>query len=301
MIQSVDQTEGSTLKIVIGGGSGYVGQALVRSLVADGHEAVVLTRRPSRASGAGRFTGWETVPREVDGADAVVNLAGLQIFGPRWSRHRKAVITGSRVNTTRSLARAIAAAERPPAVFVTASGIDYYGECGDATCDESSPVGTSFLAELSAEWEAVAQTAGVPWVGVRTPLVIGPGAPIVRIAALPFRLFVGGPIGGGRQWFPWIHIDDLVGIYRLAILGKLEGPVNAVAPELLRQRDAARDFGEVLHRPSFFPAPVGPLRLLLGEQADLILHGQRAISTKLGQHEFRYRGLRAALADSLGS
>jgi hypothetical protein len=287
------------MKVVIGGGSGFVGRALVGSLLEDGHEVVVLSRRPSQATGPGRIAGWETAARELDGADAVLNLAGVSIGGPRWTRGRKAVIMASRVDTTRSLARAIGAAKEPPGVFVTASGIDYYGDSGDEIVDEGTPAGDSFLARVCVDWEAAAATA-VRHVAVRTSLVIGPGAPAIRLMALPFRLFAGGPAGSGRQWFPWIHVDDVVRVYRWAIEdGSLQGPVNAVAPEQLRQRDAARDFGSVLHRPSILPAPAFALRALLGDEADLVLHGQRAVSRKLGELEFRYRGLRAALEDAL--
>src|SRR5262249_51789153 len=149
--------------------------------------------------------------------------------GPRWTTSRKAAILGSRVSTTTALARAIAAAERPPAVFVTASGIDYYGASGDAGGDEHSPAGDKLLARPRAAWAGAAAGAGVPHVAVRTALVVGPGALSIKLMALPFRLFVGGPIGGGRQWFPWIHLGDLVSVYRLAIDGRVESKVNAVA------------------------------------------------------------------------
>jgi uncharacterized protein (TIGR01777 family) len=281
------------MKIVIGGGSGYVGQALTASLRGDGHDVVVLSRRP------GEFTAWEDAAAEVDGADAVVNLAGVSIGGPRWTSSRKAKILGSRVDTTKTLADAIAAAKRPPAVFVTASGIDYYGASGDAVVDEDSPPGDTFLSRVGVAWEEAASAAGIPHVAVRTALAFGAGAPAIRLMALPFRLFAGGPTGGGRQWFPWIHVDDLVAVYRLAIDARLEGPVNAVAPEQLRQRDAARDFGAVLHRPALVPAPAAAVRLLLGEEADLVLHGQLAVSRKLGDLEFRYPTLREALEDAL--
>ena len=131
--------------------------------------------------------------------------------------------------------------------------------------------------------------------------MIGPGADAVRLMAVPFRFFVGGRAGNGRQWFPWVHVDDLVRLYRLAIDSEaLNGPLDAVAPQQLRQREAAHELGAVLHRPSLAPAPAFALRLLLGEQADLLLHGQRAVSRKLDGFEFRYRGLRAALEDALG-
>ena len=288
------------MKVVVGGGSGLVGRALVASLLADGADVALLSRRPSRADGPGRVVGWEAAAREVDGADAVVNLAGVSIGGPRWTRGRKAVIRASRVDTTRTLARAIEGARQRPAVFVTASGIDYYGDSGDDVVDEGSPAGASFLAGVCAAWEAAASAAPVRHVAVRTSLVIRHGAQALRLMALPFRLFAGGSLGDGRQWFPWIHLDDIVAIYRRAIEdGSLEGPINAVGPEQLRQRDAARAFGSVLHRPALLPTPAFALRLALGEEADLLLHGQRAVSRKLAGLEFRYRGFQAALEDAI--
>ena len=287
------------MKVVIGGGGGYVGRALATALRDDDHEVVVLSRQPGRFSGPGRPAAWDAAGAEIDGAAAVVNLAGVSIGGPRWTRSRKAAILGSRVGTTQALASAIAAAERRPDVFVSASGIDYYGDSGDAIVDEGSPAGSSFLSRVCTAWEEAAAGAGVPHVAVRTALVVGPGALSIRLMALPFRLLAGGRVGGGRQWFPWIHLDDLVAVYRLAIDGRVAGPVNAVAPQQLRQRDAARDFGAALHRPAAVPTPAAAVRLLLGEEADLVLHGQRAVSTKLDDVVFRYRELRAALENAL--
>ena len=150
---------------------------------------------------------------------------------------------------------------------------------GDVVVDETSPPGGSFLAQVCVAWEAAAAEAPVRHVAVRNSLVVGRGAQAVRLTALPYRFFVGGPAGGGRQWFPWVHLDDAVRLYRLAIDDEsLEGALDAVAPEQLRQRDAARIFGQVLHRPALVPTPGFALRLMLGEQADLVLHGQRAVS-----------------------
>jgi uncharacterized protein (TIGR01777 family) len=289
------------MRVIVGGGSGMIGRALVVSMLEDGHDVAVLARRPSRTDGPGRVIGWEAAAREIDGADAVVNLAGVSIGGPRWTRGRKTVIRASRVDTTRSLVRAIEAARARPAVFVTASGIDYYGDSGDDIVDEGSPKGDTFLAQVCADWEAAGAAAPVRHVAVRTSLVVAPHAKALRLMALPFRLFLGGPVGNGRQWFPWIHVDDLVAAYRKAIDdSSLEGPVNAVAPEQLRQKDAARAFGSVLHRPAILPAPAFALRLALGDEADLLLHGQRAVTRKLDGLEFRYRGLRAALENAIG-
>jgi uncharacterized protein (TIGR01777 family) len=284
------------MKVIVAGGSGYVGRALVASLRGDGHEVVVVSREPATAGSVG----WESIATQVEGADAVVNLAGVPIGGPRWTAHRKAAILESRVETTRTLAGAIEAATIRPGVLVTASGIDYYGDSGDDPVDESAPAGTSFLARVCVEWEAAGAAAPVRHVAIRTPVVIGRGAQATRLLALPFRLFVGGALGNGRQLFPWIHLDDLVGAYRLAIDdASLSGPVNAVASQQLRQREAARDFGAVLRRPALVPTPALALRLILGEQSDLLLHGQRAVSRKLRGLDFRYRALRAALEDAI--
>jgi uncharacterized protein (TIGR01777 family) len=283
------------VKVVVGGGSGFVGRALVASLEGDGHEVVVLSRKPRRGGAS-----WEDAAARVDGAGAVVNLAGVSIGGRHWTRQRKEAILSSRLETTRTLVEAIEAAAVKPSVLVTASGIGYFGDSGDAIVDEGSPAGETFLARVCVAWEAAGGEAPVRHVAIRTSLVIGPGAEAVRLMALPFRLFAGGPVGGGRQWFPWIALDDIVRLYRLAIDDEnLAGPVNAVAPEQIRQRDAAKEIGRVLHRPSVVPAPAVAVRLLLGEQSELLLDGQRAVSTKLDTFEFRYRGLRAALERAL--
>jgi uncharacterized protein (TIGR01777 family) len=287
------------VKVVVAGGTGYVGRALVGSLLSDGYETVIVSRDP-RQAGEAQVVSWSEAPGAIDGATAVVNVAGASIGGPRWTERRKKTILASRVQTTTRLVNAIAAAADPPSVFVCASGIGFAGDSGDAPVDETTPYGESFLARVCAEWEAASARAPVRHVEVRTGLVVGPGAPAIRMMALPFRLFVGGRVGSGRQWFPWIHLDDVVRIYREAIAdASLAGPVNAVAPELVRQCDAAKALGSVLHRPARLPLPEPPLRLLLGEQADLLLHGQRATSRRLSGFEFHYRGLRAALADAL--
>ena len=287
------------MKIVVAGGSGLIGRALVRSLLVEGHDVAVVTRRPGGRQLA-RSCSWDDVGAEVDGAAAVVNLAGATIGGRRWTSGRKQTIRASRVETTRTLAAAIEAAAEPPHAFVTASGIGYYGDAGDAVVDEAAPPGSDFLAHVCVEWEAAAAGGPARHVAVRTAFVIAPGATALRLMALPYRLFLGGPLGGARQWFPWIQLDDLVAVYRLAI-GEdgPAGPVNAVAPQQLRQREVADEMGAVLHRPAVLPTPAALVRLAAGEQADLLLHGQRAVSSRLDGLDFRYRELRPALADAL--
>lgn len=290
------------MKVVVGGGSGLVGQALVGSLRSDGHEVVVVSRRPRAGSVSAGSVSWDTAGSAVSGADAVVNLAGTSIGGGlRWTSGRKEAIVSSRVDTTRRLVQEIEQAASRPRVLVTASGIGFAGDAGDDLVDEAHPYGHDFLAHVCEAWEGAAAKASVRHVTVRTAFVIARSAQALRLMALPFRLFAGGPVGNGRQWFPWIHLDDLVRIYRRAIDDEsLAGPVHAVGPEPLRQREVARELGAVLHRPALLPTPAIALRLALGEQADLLLHGQHAVSRKLDGFEFRYRGLRAALEDALG-
>jgi uncharacterized protein (TIGR01777 family) len=190
---------------------------------------------------------------------------------------------------------------------VSSSGIDYAGDAGEEVVTEETPAGQSFLARVSVAWEdaaGAAEALGVRVVRVRTAFVLARGAPSLRLMALPFRLFAGGPLGSGRQWFPWIHADDLVGILRLAIeRDDVRGPVNAVAPGIVRQRELARELGAVLRRPAVLPTPAPLLRLALGEQADLLLHGQRAEprAALAAGYVFRYPTLRPALEDALSS
>jgi hypothetical protein len=286
------------MKVIVAGGSGFIGRHLVRSLVADAHDVRVVTRNPDPSDKLS--LAWSRVAEEVDGSDAVVNLAGESVGGLRWTRRKRAAIRSSRVETTTTLVRAIRDSVHKPRVLVNASGIDFVGDSGDAVVAEDAAPGDTFLGHVCKDLEAATARSPVRWVTVRTPLTIGADAKAVHLLALPFRLFAGGRLGTGRQWFPWIHVDDVVGIYRRAIDDEsLQGPVHAVAPQQLRQRDAAREFGCVLHRPSRLPTPAFALRALMGRQADLLLHGQRAVSDKLDGFEFRYRTLRAALEDAL--
>ena len=303
------------MKVLISGGSGFIGSHLVASLAGDGHEVVVLSRRseakdpPKRV----RYVSWDARSangewvKELAGAQGVVNLAGASIGRWPWTRQRIAGLLSSRLSATAALVRALerTPADRRPPVLVSASGIDYYGDRGDETITEDSHPGDSFLARLSEQWEAEAQKAeplGVRVARIRTAMVFGREAFAFRLLTLPFRLFVGGPLGDGRQWFTWIHIDDIVGLYRLALEdARVSGPVNAVAPDIRRERDVAREIGRVLHRPAILPAPAFALRLVLGKEAQLLLHGRHAEPAKALAYGYRFRlgGLHEALEEAL--
>ncbi len=299
------------MKVLISGGSGFIGSHLVASLVKDGREVVVLTRRVETKNPAAgvRFVTWDARStsgdwvRELSGAQAVVNLAGASIGSWPWTRRRMAELLSSRLSATAALLQALerTPAQNRPTVLVSASGIDYYGDRGDEVITEDSSVGDSFLAHLAQQWEAAAQKAeplGVRVVRMRTSMVFGREAYAFRLLTLPFRFFAGGPLGNGRQWFTWVHIDDIVGLYRLAFEDpRVTGPVNAVAPDVRRERDVAEEIGRVMHRPALVPAPAFALRLVLGREAQLLLHGRHAEPAKARAYgyQFRFGGLPEAL------
>ncbi len=313
------------MKILIAGGSGYIGRQLSMSLANDGHEVVILTRGQRRAfppplagegqGGGLRYVTWDA--RSANGdwvnvlseAQAVVNLAGASIGSWPWTRQRMAKILASRLDATSAIVQAIerTPADRRPSVLVNASGIDYYGNRGDEIINEDGQPGDSFLARLSQQWETAALKAeplGVRLVRMRTSMVFGRGAPAFNLLTLPVRLFVGGPLGSGRQWFTWIHIDDIVGLYRFGLEDeRLRGPVNAVAPDIRRQVEVAKEIGRILHRPTWFPAPAPLLRLGLGAQAQLLLDGRKAVAdkAKAAGYRFKFGGLPQALEDILRS
>jgi len=305
------------MRYVVTGATGPVGRALVRSLADTNDRVVVLSRRPARARGVlpegVTVTAWSGLPGDeigpaLAGADAVINLAGAGIGSRPWTARRKSDILTSRVAATDSLVRAIAGlapADRPRAL-INASGIDIYGDHADGVWTESSPAGDTFLAGVCKAWEGAAAPAaalGVRVVCVRTALVVAADAAAFRLLALPIRLFVGGPLGSGRQLFTWIHIDDLAGLYRLAATDStLAGPLNAVAPEVASEADAARTIGDLLHRPTRLRVPAVLLRAVLHGQADVLLHGRRAEPAVALSHgyEFRFPTMRAAFADALG-
>jgi len=293
------------MKVAVAGANGLIGSNLVRALRARGDEVVGLVRNP-RHPGEVRWdpkTGGEWT-RSIDGVDAVVNLAGANVGGKRWTEEYKREIRESRLQSTRALVEAMRAASRRPRVFVSASAVGYYGDRGDEEVTESTPPGSDFLATLCKDWEEEAGRAeqlGVRTVVLRTGVVLERNDSALAKMIPPFKAFVGGPIGSGRQWFPWIHIDDEVGLILWALDGTVRGPVDAVSPAPVRMKEFARALGRALHRPAVFAVPAFALRLAVGEMAEVLLGGQRALPRKAleGGYRFRFDDVDLALRDVL--
>lgn len=298
------------MRVLISGGSGLLGRALSAELAAAGDEVILLSRRPAAVRGlpAGvRAEAWDGKTAAgwgalVEGA-AVVHLAGENIGAGRWTKAQKQRLYGSRIRSGEAVLAAVELAAVKPRVLLQASAVGYYGPCGDELITEASGAGRGFLAEVAKDWEAV--TADVEALGVRravlrTGVVLSLAGGALPRMALPFRLFAGGRMGDGRQWLPWIHLADAVAAMRFLLTREeARGPFNLTAPNPTTYRDFARTLGRVLHRPSFLPAPAFALRLALGEMADIILTGQRAVPERLLAlgFTFRFTELEAALED----
>jgi uncharacterized protein (TIGR01777 family) len=289
-------------KILVSGSSGLIGAALLPALQSSGYEITRLVR--GAASGKGRI-GWNPArplaPESVSGFDAVVHLAGESIVG-RWTEAKKRRIRESRVQGTRNLAEALAAAPLRPPLLVSASAIGYYGDRADETLREDSSSGDGFLPEVCREWEVAAEPAakaGIRTVQMRFGLVLSASGGALQKMLLPFRMGVGGNMGTGRQWWSWVDIDDLVGAVQHVIkTDALQGPVNVVAPTPVRNAEFTKALASVLSRPAIFPMPAFAARLVFGQMGDeLLLASQRVEPVKLtaSGYVFQKPDLRAAL------
>ncbi len=293
------------VNIVVAGGSGFIGQALVRALLERGEDVAVLSRDPAKVRD-GRGVGWGGAAETVRGADAIVNLAGENVGAGRWTEARKQRILQSRVETTRTLVEALRAAPERKRAFISASAVGYFGLRGDEILDESAPSGSGFLAEVVRQWEAEAREADAfaRVVISRFGVVLGPGGPLAKMA-LPFRFGVGGRVGSGTQWMSWIDRDDVVRLLLWALDNEaVRGSYNATAPEPVTNRDFARALGRALHRPAIMPAPAFALRLLFGRMAEeILLGGQRVVPARAAREGFvfEYPNLDRALAHALKS
>jgi uncharacterized protein len=300
------------MRVIVTGGTGFIGPKLCERLVAKGHDVIALTRDASRSRDhvhpKVRVVSWaEGAAWEgfVDGAGALVNLAG-ETIAQRWTASAKVRLRTSRLDAAARLRDAVERAGKKPEVLVNASAVGFYGPHGDEILDESAPPGDDFLARLCVDWESAARALeplGLRVAMLRTGVVLGADGGALAKMLPPFRAFAGGPLGSGTQWMSWIHGSDLVEMYLWAIENPaVAGPVNATAPNPVTMRDFAKSLGKALHRPSFMPAPAAAIRLALGEMATVVLEGQRVVPRKALDLGFRFRftDVLAALKDVVG-
>ena len=287
------------MNVLLTGATGFIGTRLRAHLERRGHRVLAVSRRP----GADHDWSDESLARGVAATDAVVHLAGEGVIDRRWSTRRKEELRRSRLDTTGKLVRLLA--QQRDGVLLSASAVGYYGPRGDEPVGEDERPGSDFLAELCREWEAAAvaaETQGTRVARVRIGIVLGPEGGALRKMLVPFRLGLGGPVGSGEQVYPWIHIEDLCALFAFLIEHReTRGPFNGTAPNPVPQREFARILGRVLHRPAFLPVPGLALRIGLGEAADVLLTGQRALPRRAldAGFVFDHPDLERALRDLL--
>ena len=294
------------MHILLTGGTGLIGRRLCQHWIAQGHRLTVWSRRPEQVAkvcGA-QVAGVDRLQQVIGPVDAVINLAGAPIADRPWTHKRKALLWSSRISLTESLLAWLEGLEQKPAVLISGSAVGWYGDGGERELTEASgPVQDDFPSQLCVAWEETAQRAealGIRVVLVRTGLVLAAEGGFLSRLLLPFKLALGGPIGDGRQWMPWVHLKDQIALIDF-LLHKPDasGPYNACAPHPVRNREFAKTLGQVLHRPAFMPMPAFALKLGLGELSVLLLGGQKALPERLqaAGFTFQFTELRAALDD----
>ena len=297
------------MKVLITGGTGLIGQALRQTLAAEGHEIVVLTRNPTSAKGLGGGKAFAWQPEQgrppieaFAGVTAVIHLAGENVAA-RWTPEHKRRIRDSRVLGTRNLVLGMRQSAEPPAIFISSSAVGLYGNRGDEQLTEQAAPGTGFLADVCREWEAEigqAQACGARTVALRTGVVLSRAGGALKTMLPAFQFGVAGKLGNGRQWFPWIHIADIVGLIKHTMLDEqVRGPLNAAAPNPVTNEEFTKELAAVLNRPALIPVPKFALELLFGEMAAVLLASQRVlpeVALKAG-YQFQFPWLRAALRD----
>lgn len=301
-------------KVVITGGTGLLGTYLSKQLTQKGYQVFLFTRNIDTAKrkspeAAGYFL-WKgnaaDYSGELSGMDAVIHLAGANVAGRRWNDDFKKEILESRIDSTRALIASIKKLDKKPEAFICSSAVGYYGNRGDEELPENSAAADTFLADVCRQWEeeaAKAAEAGVRSVSIRTGVVLSVKDGALNKMLLPFKLFAGGPLGSGRQWFPWIHIHDIAGIYIHALENTaVHGIYNGVAPQPVRMKEFAKALGGVLHRPSLFPVPEFVIKIVLGEGAGVAMASQRVLANKIEStgYKFVYPEIKNALVDVIG-
>jgi uncharacterized protein (TIGR01777 family) len=303
---------GGAVRVAVTGATGLIGTRIVRALQARGDEVTVLSRdalRAREALGDVDAHAWTPVDgpapaAALGGRDAVINLAGESI-AQRWTDATRRRIRDSRELGTRNLVEGLRGADPRPRTLISASGSDYYGKTGDRLLTEDAPAGDGFLAAVCAAWEREAQAAtelGVRVVRIRTAVVLDAGGGALGKMLPFFRLGIGGPVAGGRQYLPWIHADDIVGLYLAALDDESwSGPVNAAAPDPPTNREFSRALGRALHRPAIAPIPALAIRLLYGDMAEIVTEGHRTTPARALEHgyAFRHTDVDEALSDAL--
>lgn len=295
------------MRVVVTGGTGFLGTPLVETLAERGDDVVVLTRGAAATRGRVRLVPWTATSEgpwleEIDRADAVVHLAGSGLLDERWSKARIDDVRASRIDSARLIAQRIATGKTAVKVFVSSSGVGYYGTArGDSICTEDTPPGTDLVARICVDWEDAALRArdATRVVCLRMGVILGSDGGALAKLAGPFRAFVGGPVGSGNQYFPWIHVCDTVRAITFALdEAAIQGPINVAAPEPVTMNAFAKALGRALHRPSLFRVPAIAMKVILGGRAEVLLTGQRVVPTKLNEAGFAfvYPELQGALA-----
>lgn len=301
------------MKILLTGGTGFIGTALRDTLTRKDHEVIILTRQASKESAPGirtRYVYWNPPQpgkweQELEQADGVINLAGEPIIGKRWSPQQKRKIIESRMGATRAVVTAMGKARHKPKVLINASAVGYYGSREDEELSEESSPGNDFLAQTCQDWEAEAikaESLSVRVVRIRFGIVLEKNGGALAKMLLPFRLGLGGPLGSGHQWMSWIHLADLTELICFALEKKsVQGPLNGTTPAPVTMKEFSKTLGKTLHRPAILPAPEAAVKILLGEMSDVLLKGQRVLPKKALKEGFMFRfpQLENALKDIL--
>jgi uncharacterized protein (TIGR01777 family) len=300
-------------KIIITGGTGLIGRELCRKLYEGEDEVTVFTRDIQKGKEIlpylNNFVEWDYNKPDLwknalEGKDAIIHLAGANVFGKRWTKDYKRIIMKSRKLATKNLVDCIGITTNRPKIFISSSAVGYYRGNGDEVISEESPSGTDFLSMVCRSWEYEAMQAeklGIRRVSIRTGIVLSSKEGALKKMLLPFSLFAGGSIGTGDQWFPWIHIEDIVNAYLFALNNEISGVLNGTSPNPVTMREFAKTLGKVLHRPSLFTVPEFVLKLAVGEGAQSILSSLRVIPQKLIENsfQFKYEYLEPALTSLL--
>ena len=301
-------------QIIVTGATGLIGRKLCSKLLEQGNEITIFTRNPEAAKkvmkGVKKYVEWNyNYPEEwkdyLNETDSVIHLAGTNLGAKRWNNEFKKELFNSRIESTRQLVNIIKNCENKPKSLITASAVGIYGDRADEVLIEKSNTGKEFLSNLCSEWEKEAEKSedqNVRRVSLRIGLVLSNEGGVLKKFLPPFKIFLGGPLGNGKQWFPWIHIEDLINIFIHTIeTESLQGPLNIASPGIVRMNDFATSLGKVIQRPSFFQVPKIILKIAVGEFANAIVSGQKVSVTKLlnSGYEFKFENLEDALRDLL--